>query len=108
MERVGVGTSEYTTNKWEIYDRSGHHNLYTDLVKHIFHTYLNLVAYHSNGDLYDDIGEESDMFKDDSSEDFNDVMNDNEEWRIILICFSFIWIFNKIVFYFDYIYFLNN
>lgn len=68
VERVGIGSEMYMTNKAEVYDKVGHNNLRADLVKHIFNVQMNpVVDDFVEYDLFDNPENESEMFEEDST-----------------------------------------
>ncbi|CAI9281107.1 unnamed protein product [Lactuca saligna] len=79
VEGVGIGTQAYMANRAEAYNRVRRHNLRADLVEHVFNVRVNPnVDSFYEDELFDSTDDESEMFEGDSSDDYYDVVSDDD------------------------------
>lgn len=79
IEGVGISMQTYMANRGEICDRVGHHNFRADLPKHVFCAWVYPDVDDFDVDkLFNSTDDESEMFKGDSGEDFNDVASNDD------------------------------
>lgn len=75
---MDIGTSKYMANKTELYDRDRHHNLRADLLEHVFNAQVNAIVADFEYEFIDDTNDESNMFIDDSGENYDEIISNND------------------------------
>ncbi|CAI9271451.1 unnamed protein product [Lactuca saligna] len=72
IEGIRIGMPTYMVNRREVYDQIGQHNLHADSMEYICNAQVNPVVNDFEAD-FDDTDDESDMFADNSNENYDDV-----------------------------------